>query len=365
MKSNDNITEAEHNKTKYVIIGNAESPHLLKWVEELVKYFDVYIISSQNTHADIKEIIQERNIFNLNLNVSGIGGNSGMLFKIPRIRKILKTIDPQIVNAHYITSHGFIAALIRFIFPFHFKLVSSAWGTDILVTPDRNFIYRSITRFALTRCDLITSDSNHMTGRIKELTDTETMTFVFGISEIPEITLSEKDNNLFFSNRALTENYNIHEVIQLFEKVSGKDKNKRLIISNDGDQRKKLEDYVTRKSRQQQIVFTGFIAAEKQNELYQKAQFYISIPTSDSTSVSLIEAMASGCIPIVSDLHANREWVTHKTNGIIYTKETVAKDIEDVLSMKDKIFIYNREMIRDNGIFPELMKKYIERINTL
>jgi glycosyltransferase involved in cell wall biosynthesis len=40
-----------------------------------------------------------------------------------------------------------------------------------------------------------------------------------------------------------------------------------------------------------------------------RADLYLSASLSDSTSVSLLEAMASGAVPVVSDIEGNREWV--------------------------------------------------------
>src|SRR5215467_6515815 len=40
-----------------------------------------------------------------------------------------------------------------------------------------------------------------------------------------------------------------------------------------------------------------------------RADLYVSASLSDSTSVSLLEAMASGAVPVVSDIEGNREWV--------------------------------------------------------
>jgi len=45
---------------------------------------------------------------------------------------------------------------------------------------------------------------------------------------------------------------------------------------------------------------------------------YVSTSTSDSTSVSLLEAMAAGCFPIVSDIPANREWIASEAQGMLF-----------------------------------------------
>lgn len=50
---------------------------------------------------------------------------------------------------------------------------------------------------------------------------------------------------------------------------------------------------------------------------YSQAKIWVSIPESDATSISLLEAMSMGCVPVVSDLPANREWITDGDNGLI------------------------------------------------
>jgi len=40
-----------------------------------------------------------------------------------------------------------------------------------------------------------------------------------------------------------------------------------------------------------------------------RAEVYVSASHSDSTSQSLLEAMAAGALPVVSDIEGNREWV--------------------------------------------------------
>ncbi len=45
---------------------------------------------------------------------------------------------------------------------------------------------------------------------------------------------------------------------------------------------------------------------------------YVSCSLSDGTSASLLEAMAMGMTPVVSDIEANREWVEHGVNGLMF-----------------------------------------------
>jgi glycosyltransferase involved in cell wall biosynthesis len=45
------------------------------------------------------------------------------------------------------------------------------------------------------------------------------------------------------------------------------------------------------------------------------ASAYVSTSRSDSTSISLLEAMASGATPVVSDIPGNREWIEEGEGG--------------------------------------------------
>lgn len=351
---------------KYLIIGNAESVHLVKWVKELVKHFNVFVLSSKGLDEEIKILLPEKNITTLNLKLSESGGNYKLIFKYFRIKKIIRKIDPDFVNAHYVTSHGFVASLIKKSGKFRFKLIQSAWGTDILVTPFTHKLYYQITKFSLNNADLITSDSEHMSTIIRKMSFTPAMTFTFGLDKIPEIDLAKKDENLFYSNRMLSENYNIDEVITFFHRIYSSNPNARLIISHQGKQKQELENKSIHLGLKQVVEFIGFVTVSEQHTFYERAQFYISIPSSDSTSVSLIEAMAFGCVPVVSNIPANLEWITGNINGLIYEKnKTGFSDILKILNNKEQVIKQNRDLVKTKAFFPDSMKKYISKISNL
>jgi len=49
-----------------------------------------------------------------------------------------------------------------------------------------------------------------------------------------------------------------------------------------------------------------------------KADVYVSASKSDGTSLSLLEALSTGTFPVVSDIEANRPWVTHGETGLLF-----------------------------------------------
>jgi L-malate glycosyltransferase len=82
-----------------------------------------------------------------------------------------------------------------------------------------------------------------------------------------------------------------------------------LVVANDGSLRGALQAQAAALGLADRVVFVGRLDAGTQAGWYDRAQWYLSLPQSDSVAVSVLEAMAHGCIPILSDLPANRELV--------------------------------------------------------
>ncbi len=341
-------------KDKYLILADGKSPHTLKWIKELYNYFELSLITLNGYDEQLWSYIDKEQIYILNDRVNRAGGNFKLLLKYFEIKKIVDKIEPKYVNAHYISSYGFLASLAK---NSSFKLILSAWGTDILVTPFESSIKRKIATFALSRADLVTSDSYFMSDKIKELVSTNNiLTFPFGLVRVDLNSKYQKDKNLIFSNRALVENYNINKVLEWFATL---DSSMKLIVANNGDMREKLEEYVKRNNLSNRVKFVGFLTQREQEEIYKKAKYFVSIPTSDSTAVSLLEAMSFGCVPIVSNLPANREWILDGCNGIFWDKELkILETSEDA----DRV---NRELISKKAIFKDSIELLVERLKKL
>jgi len=340
-------------KQKYLLLADGSSPHILKWVKELVLYFDVYLISLNGTIAEISEYINKDNIYILNEHADATGGNYKLIFKLPQIRKLITQIEPDYINAHYLSSYGFLGALSKS--SAHSTVfIQSTWGSDVLVEPFSNFIRKKIAKFALKKADFVTSDSCYMADVIHQLVgDKEVAVFPFGL-EIIEACKAEKEK-LIFSNRALKDFYNIDNIIEWFAKQPSE---YRLIIANEGTEKKKLEHLVNGLHISNRVQFVGYLSDEEQKALYQKAKYYISIPDSDATSVSLLEAMQYGAIPIVSNIPANREWILDGVNGIYFDSN---KKLDEIKVEEDFAKI-NQNILKNKALFTKSIKDFVAKV---
>jgi glycosyltransferase involved in cell wall biosynthesis len=106
------------------------------------------------------------------------------------------------------------------------------------------------------------------------------------------------------------------------------------IIAGTGEQR----DYLTELARTLGVSgntkFIGWVPRSELPRYLSSADIYVSSSLSDGTSNSLLEAMACGLAPIVTDIPANRAWISDGENGFLFPTrdhETLASKIIHLL----------------------------------
>jgi len=62
----------------------------------------------------------------------------------------------------------------------------------------------------------------------------------------------------------------------------------------------------------------GHVSPLELPDYFNESNLYVSTTSSDGSSISLLEAMASGLPVIVVNQYGNLDWVKHGTNGWLY-----------------------------------------------
>lgn len=352
---------------KICFLGDAESIHMRRWIE----YFrdtgnDVSVISFR--YYDIPGV--DMRFVGEKIKIKENGGNIQYVKSIGKIKKIIKEIDPQVVNAHYLTSYGFIGALIK-----DRPFIVSTWGSDILVTPKRNIIYKKLTQFAIEKSDIITSDSYFMSNEIVHLggEKNKVITVPMGIDK-NVFNLDDREDfksKIFLSMRTLCDNSNIDIILKAFKRINDEDKTTKLIITNSGEKKQDVLNLIDNLNLHSSVEFLGFINRDMVAQLLKQACIYISVPKSDSTSVTLLEAMACGMFPIVSDLPANNEWINDEKNGFILkdcSEESLYRLMKEAIKDEElliKASELNKSIISERAIWEDNMNYIIKTYNTL
>jgi glycosyltransferase involved in cell wall biosynthesis len=295
------------------------------------------------------------------------GGNAALLLQLPRLARWLQRVDADWVHAHYLTSHGTLAWLARALFGLRAQLVGSAWGSDILDTPQRSALLRGLTSRVLRACALTTSDSQVMAARMRELGAGEVMVFPFGLEAMPSAASASaaKDDTLFFANRGLEPIYQPQRVLQQFAALAGE--HGRLVVANDGTLRAALQQQAQALGLQDRVQFVGRLDADTQATHYARARWYLSLPRSDSVAVSVLEAMAHGCVPILSDLPANRELVRDGDNGLIVPDGALLapQHVAALMPRADAVAAANRQWVQQHALFAPCVAAFLQRLQAI
>jgi glycosyltransferase involved in cell wall biosynthesis len=353
---------------RIVLIGDAQSPHLIKWARALVRQpgIELWAASSRGFLPEFDAVLPTPRRLALDAHPRHAGDNARLLAKLPALGRWLASVDADWLHAHYLTSHGTLAWLAKRAWRLRARIAGSAWGSDILLTPQRSLAYRWLTRRVLRACALTTSDSAHMARRMSELGAREVMTFPFGLDAMPPEPAS-KQPWLFFANRGLESLYRPQRVLSLFAEVARGRSDARLVVANDGACRNALLDQARLLGLSSRIEFTGRLDALAQDRRYAQAQWYLSQPETDSVSVSVLEAMAHGCIPLLSDLPANRELVADGDNGLI-VGDADGLDItrlQPLLERAETIAQNNRRWIEQHALFAPAVARFLDRLREI
>jgi glycosyltransferase involved in cell wall biosynthesis len=163
-----------------------------------------------------------------------------------------------------------------------------------------------------------------------------------------------KNKLTFITTRNHESIYNVELVIKSFldASVSGS----KLLVAGTGSQTEHLKQVVdSNVTPGIEVEFLGRLTSEEMVEALLRSNFYISAALVDGSSVSLLEAMALGLVPIVPNLPGNREWVgtgagymfdlnTPKLTELI---REVSKDSSN--SLNTSMSILASESIAQNG----------------
>ena len=347
---------------RLVLFGDGESPHLLKWARALAPRVELHVASSRGLAPALAELVAPERTLALGQATKFEGGNAALLKTLPTLVRWLRRVDADWINAHYLTSHGTLAWLARKA-GVRSRLAASAWGSDILVAPRSSRALRFVTSRVLRDAVVCTSDSRHMAERMRELGAREVMTFPFGLEALPPAPAA-KEPWLFFANRGLEDIYDPQRVLSLFAGIAAERPEARLVVANSGSRSDALKQQAAALGLADRIEFAGRLDAATQAAQYARARWYVSVPRSDSVSVSVLEAMAHGCVPILSDLPANRELVNPGENGLVLRDGQTTLCAGDVaaLANPDVIGRRNRAWVAEHALFGPCVEAFVARL---
>ncbi|MFO8129937.1 MAG: glycosyltransferase [Bacteroidales bacterium] len=278
---------------------------------------------------------------------------------IRKIRSVIKAFDPDVIHVQQAGTEAWLAVKANNGMK---PLVVSALGSDILLTPGKGRLFRKMTKEILKKAEVIICDSAYVAYVIHSLAGDgccPRVEIIHPGTELPK-DLPEKEK-MIYSNRMHHDLYRIDQIIRAFadfckarEKESWK-----LVIAGSGPQTVTLKGLTDKLKMDGKVEFTGWVDRQKNMDFYRRAMIYVSNPVSDATSVGLLEAMAAGCVPVLSNLPANHEWVIDGYNGVI-CEHICGTSFRKALSLDGrKISRINREILAGKADKHKNREKYL------
>ena len=350
------------NSEKTIIIVGANSVHTLRFIKGVLHFYTNVVFITNNSEG----LTLGSNVLVCRLN-----------FKLTslktryQIARIIKQYNNPIIHIHQANSYAFHTLKGVQLAATKCTTILTTWGSDILVLPHKNIIYKRIVQFNLSNCDMVTSDSLYMSAQIMRLAHKvkQLHTINFGMEKFPASScdLTQKQD-IILSNRLHKPLYNIDKIIRAFAKLRSNPKytQYKLVIAATGTETENLKHLVNRLKLNDWVEFVGMVSYQKLQHLYQIAKIIISIPDSDATSMSLLESMAFGCYPILSNIPANLEWIIDGINGTIcqnttqlhYNIEQALTEISNI-EKHEQINQLNYNIIKQKAVFRNNIKQFI------
>jgi len=332
---------------KICYLGWGYHVHLERWASYFAKLgHEVTVLSVRGTGKYAQGVRQYR-----------VGFEAGSIrWRRLHLRWLLWRIRPDIVHVHW----AHFASLVEGIW--NGPLIVTVWGSDIYRLDEFSPADVGLLRRGLRAATVITCDSLDQVRAIRDLTgdpSSRVEVVQWGI----DTTLFRRQNgaNAFarelgiigrpvvFSARGFLPVYNLETVVAAFARVRAEVPAAVLVMKSyggDREYRARVEAEIGALGLDDAVRIVDAVPYERMPELHRLAAVMVSVPFSDGTPMALLEAMACGSVPIVSDLPSLREWIVDGENGYLV-------DARDVDGLAERLIRVLRE--------PETRKRVAER----
>lgn len=133
-------------------------------------------------------------------------------------------------------------------------------------------------------------------------------------------------------------------ILKLCKELERNNVNYVFEIAGDGDYVEEIKKFIFLENLQEKIILIGKKERKDMSDFWKRQDICINIADHEGRSLSVMEAMANGAIPIVTETSGINEDISNDYNGFIV-------DIGDYKSMAEKIMYLenHRELLKDMG----------------
>ncbi len=331
-------------KYKIAVLSARSDIHTVRWVNGLIERgYEVHLFTM---HDGGDPLHQEATVYHLPWQPS-----LGYFANAIRLRQLLIDLNPDILHTHFASGYGLLGRLSGY-----HPHVLSVWGQDVYEFPNRSKIHRYILQENLNRADVVCSTSRAMARETRKICPTLNPIYItpFGVDTnkfSPQTACNAQEHDRSFvvgTVKNLEEKYGIDRLIEMFA-ILHKNLNKanrklannlHLLIVGGGSERGAYERLAQDCGISDRTTFVGNVSHDKVPSYLNKIDVYVALSRYESFGVAVIEASASGCPVVVSDVGGLPEVVHHGVTGFVVpgkSRSEAAQAVEKLLTNKERM----------------------------
>jgi len=244
------------------------------------------------------------------------------------VRHTVRELRPDVLHAHQVATAGWLGAATGY-----HPLLVTAWGSDLMVGARRSRPQRMLARWVLRRADYVTCVSQGLAEAALRLgagpdrlevspwgVET-TIYYPSGDRAVARQKLGLGSGPVVLSVRSVKAVYNPLDVARAIPIVLADYPQAQFVIRThlgDPELLAQVREIVRAAGVETSVHFVGDLPGEEAIAgLYRAADVAVSVPSSDGTPSSVLEALACGAVPVVSDVPSLHEWVEHEREALI------------------------------------------------
>ncbi len=332
---------------RILILANANSTHVLKWVAGLKAkgaVLAVYSLSPlESENQSYYQGVELRHGDTCLVDSSSFA-KLNYFKRLPDLKRFIADFKPDILHAHYASSYGLLAAFSGFK-----NYVVSAWGSDVYAFPKSNPVNRAIIKKAFKKAAAVYSTSKDMARVIQKYTTKKPEIIPFGV-DVERFKPSEKAKGpvtKFVTTKSHFPIYRIPEVVEAFRRVVELNQglNIELYVAGDGPEFDRAR-VAAGACIDRAIHFTGRIHPDDMPAFLANKDVLINVPVSESFGVGILEASSAELAVIATRAGGIPEVLEDGKTGVLipssFTNE-LEKAIVDFAMNPDKILAYGKD----------------------
>ena len=311
---------------KIAMLSGANSIHTLRWANGLnTAGHEVHVISQHRARETFAPGVQ--------LHLFPYGGILGYFIMAVSVRRLLKNLRPDIVNAHYASGYATTARLVGYR-----PWLLSVWGSDVYDFPTKSPLHRALVRGNLRAADAVASTSHCMAKVTHALAPTLGQIAItpFGVdmeayADAVPMPRAQPGRWVVGTVKTMADKYGIDTLIQAFAlllaSLQASDpemaRQLHLRLVGDGPQMQALKQLATQLGVTERVQFVGHVDHTQVPHELAQLDVYVALSRLDSESfgVAIIEAGAAARPVVVSDAGGLPEVVLDGVTGLVVPRE--------------------------------------------